>query len=162
MPQDYAARFGAELTRDIDRMLEEIPRVHRDLQAELVGLSIDDLVLRSPVLTGAYRSAHFVGVGTGDGEAQKLVYDSPEHADPAVDYKPGGQPIFQVPDGKLAEAAYQAEAPFQRAVITNDRRYASDLEYGNALIAPRSIYATAEAVAEAASRELADRKVVIR
>lgn len=156
MARDNLAEFG----REIDRIIDEIPKIHRDLQAELVGRAIDDLVGRSPVLTGAYRAAHFVGVGAD--QPERLVYDSPEHPDPAIDYKPGAQPFFQVPDGALARATYEGEEPFQRAVIVNDRRYAADLEYGNALMAPRSIYATAEAVTEQLAQEISHRKVVIR
>lgn len=146
----------SELRREMAKLEQSIPQAHLELQAEVIGLTIDDLVVRSPVLTGAYRASHAVGIGTGDGEAAILVYDSPEHPDPAVDLKPGAQPYPQVPDGALARASYEAEEPFRRAVIFNDRRYAGDLEYGNATMAPRSIYATAEVVAEQNARQLAD------
>jgi hypothetical protein len=145
-PEEFEVALG--------RIADAIPEVHRDLQAALVGEVVNDLVERSPVLTGAYRAAHAVGVGTGDGEAMDLVYDSPEHPDPDVNYTPGAQPIFQVPDGELARAAYEEQEPFQRAVVANDRPYAGFLEYGTATMAPRSIYASAEAAAEATAERL--------
>ena len=148
-----------DLAREMERVLEKIQEIHRNLQAELVGFAIEDLVARSPVRTGAYRAAHFVGVGAD--QPERLVYDSPEHPIPEVDYKPGAQAIFQVPDGELARAAYEQEEPFQRAVIANDRFYASALEYGTATSAPRTIYGTAEVSTEQKATELADRRIVI-
>jgi hypothetical protein len=150
------------LRAKIEQLKKAIPEAHRDLQAEVVGATVDDLVTRSPVLTGAYRAAHAVGVTTGDGEARRIVYDSPEHPDPAVEYKPGAQPIFQVPDGELARAAYEEVEPFQRAVIANDRPYAGFLEYGTATMAPRSIYATAELAAQSIAETLARRGLALR
>lgn len=137
---------------DIERLRKAIPEKHRDMQAELVGRVVDDLVAGSPVRTGAYRAAH--AVGTGADAPTQLVYDSPEHPEPDAVFHPGGQPIFQVPDGALARKSYEGEEPFQRAVIFNDRFYAGFLEYGTATMAPRAIYATAEVAAEVTAQEI--------
>jgi len=124
-----------------------------------VGLVINDLVAGSPVRTGAYRASH--AVGTGADAPTHLVYDSPEHPEPNAVFHPGGQPIFQVPDGELARKSYEAEAPFQRAVLFNDRYYAGMLEYGTASMAPRAIYGASEAVAGLLAENLAARDVKV-
>ena len=141
--------FEGEI-KDLERKIGE---AHRDMQAEIVGRTMDDLVERSPVRTGAYRAAHFVAIGREAPE--RAVYDGPDHPIPDKNYTPGAQPIFTPPDGRLAQRAYEGEEPYQRALISNDRFYASLLEYGTATMAPRAIYETAAANAELVADGLA-------
>lgn len=143
-----------DLDRDINYLIEEIPKIHRDYQALLVEESIYELVVRSPVLTGAYRAAHAVGRGlTSNAPPVALVYDSPEHPVPGIDLEEGGEEP-EPPNPIEAREAWEQEAPFQCAILVNDRHYADQVEYGWPGRAGYAIYGAVEAIIENSARRL--------
>jgi len=141
-----------QFTQEMDRLIGRVPIVHRDIQAKLVGIAIDELVFTSPVLTGAYRASHAVGVGES-ADISRLVYDSPSHPEPDREVKLGEQ--MEPPQGNAAEAAYRGEAPFQNAILFNDRFYADKVEYGWSTRAGYGTYHAAEQIVEAVAAGVA-------
>lgn len=144
--------------REIEKILDEIPDYHRDLQAELAGHAIDACVERSPVLTGAYRASHTVTSDGGSGPGG-VIYEGPERV--ADDLVVPTYPLARYEPANGADAAEDVKAiePFQRIEIRNGRFHASLLEYGTPTMAPRSIYASAELETEVEAKRIDEREL---
>lgn len=141
---------------EIDRIMGEVDKEVLAVTGEVAGTVIDDLVQRSPVLTGAYRASHAVLGGTS------ILYEGPERPGGDEIIKVGSRAILEPPDGSDATISVIGNGtPYQRIEVWNGRFYASLIEYGSASMAPRTIYGTAEANGEAAARQIAEKRRVI-
>lgn len=141
---------------------EEVEAILKGLDAEVLevtaltaGAVIQDLVDRSPVLTGAYRASHAILGGSGN----TVIFEGPERPGGDEIIKPGSRAILQPPDGESATAAVREESqPYERLEAWNGRFYASLIEYGSPSMAPRSIYGTAEVSGDAAAQAICDQR----
>lgn len=128
-----------EFLAEIDQMERELPKVHRDTQVELLIAAYEDLIQRSPVLTGAYRAEHLLT----EGESFAIRYEAPNRAGPDEPARIDGG-VLEPPNVGDAKLAIEAVAPFSLLSAINQRFYAPFLEYGTATMTPRLIYQSAE------------------
>ena len=151
-----ARSYGVEeFARVAAEIAKEVPKIHRDLQAELCGFSISRVVEDSPVLTGAYRASHTVNRDGGSGPGAP-VYEGEDRVgdDEVVDTYPLAR--YTPASGTDAAESVKREEPFQRLEIRNGRFYASELEYGTSTKEPRAIYGKAKDATETEAARLAE------
>jgi hypothetical protein len=117
--------------------VEAIPSVIRDLTVEIVTDAYEDVITRSPVLTGAYRSEHVIARGAGT-EGGELLYEAPNRAGPNEPVHP--PTLLDPPDAGAARSALAALEPWQAVTILNDRFYAGAIENGSSQQAPQGVY----------------------
>lgn len=142
-----------QLGAEIERIEKAIGAVHLGLQAAIVKDTIEWLAPQLPVLTGAYRASHTVGVGVAGSGPGVVIYEGPDRVpdDLVVPEEPQGR--FGYVDGDDASNAVRERAkPYQRLEIRNGRFYADQVEQRYAL------YAQAEEVAQSS----AERQTAVR
>lgn len=131
----------AEFERQIDQIIDAIPQLHRDAQVALLLVGYEDVIRRSPVLTGAYRASHTLA--SGEGRPGTFLYESPSRPDPERGIRRDVGSVLEAPSVGDAKASVADVAPFQTLWIYNPIFYAGFLEFGTSRMAPRRIYGLA-------------------
>lgn len=143
-----------EFRRQVQRAIDAIPRIHRDLQADAMALGYEELVRRSPVLTGAYRAEHVVTEGDPRSPTA-LLYEAPNRPGPVKEIPRDGR-VLAPPSPGAARRALAGIQPFGIVGALNQRTYAGALEHGHSAQAPNGVYTVVEGLVE---RRLASARV---
>lgn len=162
---------AAEFRRQMLELIDAVPQTHAQVQGELLADAFEDVVVASPVDTGAYRAGHTMG--TGEGRVESFLYEHPdrvsEEAQLGFDQYAGvvtiarSRPETQLPPPDLASAraAARALSPFGWAGLLNQVEHANIVEdvHGYAVYERATVagMANAQARMQSAFRALADR-----
>lgn len=105
-------------------------QVERDisaLQREMTLFALQQLILHSPVDTGAYRSSHFVTIDDPDNEKVPAPEGGEDQA------LRDAEQVISAADGK----------PFKAVIIQTNIAYGEAIEDGHSQQAPQGVYAIA-------------------
>ena len=140
-----------EFKRQLQATSDAIPNATRDLAAYSLAEGLDDLILLSPVQSGAYRASH--AVMEGNDAPNEFLWEGPDRQPDDLRLNPGIGSVLPAPSAGEALAAMLGAGPFERWWLRNGRFYSSWLEDGTATMAPRHYYAlTAGRIERAAAR----------
>jgi len=142
---------AAEFKRELQATADAIPGATRDLAAFALAEGLDDLILISPVLSGAYRASH--AVFEGEADPSNILWEGPNRQPDDLRMDLGFGANLPAPSAGEALGALLSADPFDRWWLRNGRYYASWLEDGTNTMAPRQYYAiTADRISRAVER----------
>lgn len=128
----------------------------RQAKNEVVARAYEDIVPRSPVKTGAYRTEHVIAEGDG-AAVRAMIYEAPNRVGPDTKVPYTGT-VLEPPNVGDARAALRAHRgdPFAPVTILNDRFYADRIENGSSMQAPQGVYGLAADAAERIDVDIAE------
>jgi len=116
-----------QFTRELDQIGAAIPRAIADLVGALAIVGYQDVVDRSPVVTGAYRAENVIGEGEGE-SVTTLLYEPPNRPGPDTIVKLAGGVALEPPNIGDAKASVASVEPFEVVTLLNQRFYSHFVE----------------------------------